>query len=349
VLETNVDQKELSFLETGLPCFVVFDAYPAEKVKANISLVCSVIDYAKGTCNLKLLVMENKPFIKHGMTGSVEISGKKIAKVNARVLALPAKYILHTVGPVYHDGSSGEGALGYFLLRRAGIEKADAFVAVSNLGLKVIDVTSSQDPEAVASIDSVGASGAYYAAVGADYIIATDMSVTGSIGVILQTLTFGDLMGKIGVRSHTFKSGRYKDVLNPTREPTDDEKQLIQSLIMEVYDKFVGIVAEERHMDVTKLKSDAGMADGRILSGKQAQETGFVDEIGYLEDAIEKAKEMAHVDRAKAVRYLHPFSFRDIVRIFGKTDRPDIRVELMPAQLHMETGKLYFLPPYMFQ
>ncbi|MCX6556448.1 MAG: efflux RND transporter periplasmic adaptor subunit [Candidatus Aminicenantes bacterium] len=94
VLETNVDQKELGFLETGLPCFIMFDAYPAEKVKANISLVCSTIDYAKGTCNLKLQTNENKAFIKHGMTGSVEISGKKIRDVNINVLALPSKYIL---------------------------------------------------------------------------------------------------------------------------------------------------------------------------------------------------------------------------------------------------------------
>jgi multidrug resistance efflux pump len=94
VLETNVDQKELGFLEAGLPCAVVFDAYPAEKVKAYISLVCSIIDYAKGTCNLKLQIAENKPFIKHGMTGSVEISGKKVQGVNVNVLALPSKYIL---------------------------------------------------------------------------------------------------------------------------------------------------------------------------------------------------------------------------------------------------------------
>jgi hypothetical protein len=98
VLETNVDQKELGFLEAGLPCFVVFDAYPAEKVKATISLVCSTIDYAKGTCNLKLQIQENKAFIKHGMTGSVEISGKKIRNVNIHVLALPSKYILREEG-----------------------------------------------------------------------------------------------------------------------------------------------------------------------------------------------------------------------------------------------------------
>jgi multidrug resistance efflux pump len=95
VLETNVDQKELNFLETGLPCFVTFDAYPAEKVKAAISLVCSTIDFAKGTCNLKLQIKENKAFIKHGMTGSVEISGKKISDVNVNILALPSQYVIH--------------------------------------------------------------------------------------------------------------------------------------------------------------------------------------------------------------------------------------------------------------
>jgi len=94
VLETNVDQKELSFLETGLPCFVVFDAFPAERVKAHISLVCATIDFAKGTCNLKLQIEENKAFIKHGMTGSVEISGRNVSNVNRNVLALPANYVL---------------------------------------------------------------------------------------------------------------------------------------------------------------------------------------------------------------------------------------------------------------
>lgn len=94
VLETNVDQKELGFLETGLPCFVVFDAFPGERVKAHISLVCATIDFAKGTCNLKLQIDENKAFIKHGMTGSVEISGRNVRGVNRGVLALPANYVL---------------------------------------------------------------------------------------------------------------------------------------------------------------------------------------------------------------------------------------------------------------
>ncbi len=204
-----------------------------------------------------------------------------------------------------------------------------------------------EDKPVVASIDSVGASGAYYAAVGADYIMANELSITGSIGVILQSFTFGDLMTKIGVKSYTFKSGRYKDVLNPTREPTEDEKQLIQNLIMEVYDKFVGVVAEEREMDVDDLKS--GLADGRILSGKQALDAGFVDGLGYFDDAVEKAKELAKIKEARVIRYVQPFSLSRVLRLFGQNERANLRIELSPQPLKLQSGKLYFLPPHMFQ
>ncbi len=199
----------------------------------------------------------------------------------------------------------------------------------------------------VASIDTVGASGAYYVAVGADYIIAPDLSITGSIGVILQSFSVADLMGKIGVKSYTFKSGRYKDVLNPTREPTDAEKALVQDLIMEVYDKFVGIVAEERKLNVDDLK--AGLADGRILSGKQAKDAKLIDDLGYFEDAIEKAKDLAKIKKAKVIRYMAPFSLRNALRIFGKNEQAKIQIQISPEQLKLETGKLYFLPSNMFQ
>jgi multidrug resistance efflux pump len=129
VLETNVDQKELGFLEAGLPCAVIFDAYPAEKVKAGISLVCSVIDFAKGTCNLKLQVMESRPFIKHGMTGSVEIAGKKTAGVNAGVLALPAKYVLREKG-------------GDFVLVRKGGESVKTALEFTPIGETWVSVTN---------------------------------------------------------------------------------------------------------------------------------------------------------------------------------------------------------------
>ena len=199
----------------------------------------------------------------------------------------------------------------------------------------------------VAYIETVGASGAYYVAVGADYITANEMSITGSIGVILQSFTFNGLADKVGVKFYTFKSGLYKDILDPTREPTADEMALVQGLIMEVYDKFVCIVAEEREMNMEDLKN--GLADGRILSGKQALNAGLVDGLGYFEDAIDQAKKLASIKKARIVRYVAPFSLRNLLRFFGKNDQAKIQIELAPNQFKLQAGKLYFLPGYMFQ
>jgi HlyD family secretion protein len=129
VLETDVDQKELGFLEPGLPCTVVFDAYPGETVPAVVSLVCSVIDYAKGTCSLKLQVTGERPFIKHGMTGSVEIAGRKAPGVNAGILALPAKYILREKGAA-------------FVLVRKGGDNVRTRVEFTPVGEKWVSVTN---------------------------------------------------------------------------------------------------------------------------------------------------------------------------------------------------------------
>ncbi len=127
VLEASVDQKELGFLEAGLPCFVVFDAFPAERVRASVSLVCSVIDFAKGTCSLKLRVEESRPFIKHGMTGSVEIVGRRVPGVNAGVLALPARYVIREPG-------------GSFVLVRRGRAGARTAAEIAPIGEKWVSV-----------------------------------------------------------------------------------------------------------------------------------------------------------------------------------------------------------------
>jgi protease IV len=198
----------------------------------------------------------------------------------------------------------------------------------------------------IAFIETVGASGAYYAAMGTDYIVANELSITGSIGVIMQTFNFRQLMDKIGVQAYTFKSGAMKDILNPTREPTEAEKKLVQDLIMEVYNKFVGIVSEERDIDLDKLKN--GLADGRIYSGLQAKQAGLIDEVGYFEDAIDAAKELAKIKDAKVVQYAKPFSLRQLFHIFGKSQTPKIQLEISPNALKLQAGKLYFLPPYMF-
>jgi protease-4 len=208
-------------------------------------------------------------------------------------------------------------------------------------------VAAREKKPVVADIDTMGASGAYYVAVGADYIVAHELSITGSIGVIMESFTVSGLADKVGVKFYTFKSGKYKDILNPTREPTEDEKALVQGMVMEVYDKFVGIVAQERDMKVDDLKN--GLADGRILSGKQALNAGFVDGLGYFDDAIDKAEELASIKRARVIRYMQPFSLRNLFRFMGgSNDKAKIQIELTPNELKLQTGRMYFLPSYMF-
>ena len=205
----------------------------------------------------------------------------------------------------------------------------------------------------ISCIETVGASGAFYAAMGTDYIVANELSITASIGVIMETLNFGpfedhdSLMHKIGVRSYVFKSGKLKDILNPTRAPTDEETKLVNDLIMEVYDKFVGIVADERDLNVDELKT--GFADGRIMSGKQALAAKLVDELGYFEDAVDAAKERAGIEKAKVVQYYQPFSLRHLLQMFGQTHAPKLQIQITPNPLKMQAGKMYFLPAYMFQ
>ena len=205
----------------------------------------------------------------------------------------------------------------------------------------------------ISCIETVGASGAFYAAMGTDYIVANEMSITASIGVIMETLNFGpfedkeSLMHKIGVRSYVFKSGKLKDILNPTRAPTDEETKLVNDLIMEVYDKFVGIVADERDIDVDELKN--GFADGRIMSGKQALTAKLVDELGYFEDAVDIAKEKAGIEKAKVVQYYTPFSLRHLLQLFGQSHASKLQIQITPNPLKMQTGKMYFLPSYIFQ
>ncbi|MCB9496902.1 MAG: signal peptide peptidase SppA [Fibrobacteria bacterium] len=142
----------------------------------------------------------------------------------------------------------------------------------------------------VASIVNLGASGGYYAAVGARTIWANPGSLTGSIGVITQSLDAHALLEKIGVAQATIKSGEFKDAGSPFRPMTDREKALFQSMIDDVYGQFRSVVAERRGLGAAALDT---LADGRILSGRQAFLSGLVDSLGTYSQAIACARTLA--------------------------------------------------------
>lgn len=134
-----------------------------------------------------------------------------------------------------------------------------------------------------ASMGSVAASGGYYIASAADQIIANPGTLTGSIGVIMTFANIEQLMGKIGLRPETMKSGKFKDTGSPTRPMLPEERKLLQDVVDNVYGQFVSAVAEGRNMDVEKVKE---LADGRIYTGKQAFDLKLVDRLGGLEDTV---------------------------------------------------------------
>jgi len=144
----------------------------------------------------------------------------------------------------------------------------------------------------IASIASVGASGGYYAALGASKIIANPSSVTGSIGVIVDFPVAVELLSKIGVRVETVKSGEYKDVGSPYREFTRSDEDQLKTVVQDIYNQFVNTVSLERKIDKKELLK---IADGRIFTGSQALEVGLIDTLGTFEDAVQMIGQMAGI------------------------------------------------------
>jgi len=193
---------------------------------------------------------------------------------------------------------------------------------------------------------SLAASGGYYVACGGKHIIANDTTFTGSIGVIMQTLKYKGLFEKVGLESMVFKSGKFKDMLSGSRETTDEEREYIQKMVMQTYDKFVGIVAKERNLPEQDLRN--GIADGRVISGKDALEAKLIDQIGSVEDAYAKAMQLGKTSNARVFRYESPLGFGRFLRLLGKSETKgkvalDLTGSLAPK---IEAGKLYFLPGY---
>lgn len=146
------------------------------------------------------------------------------------------------------------------------------------------------DRPVIASIGGVGASGGYYIALGADSIFALPGSLTGSIGVIMELPEIRELMDKVGVDVRVIKSAEHKDVGSMFREMSPGDSAVLNSLVQDVYDQFVDAVAAERKLTRARLLP---VADGRVLTGRQAQASGLVDRMGNVQDAIATAGRMA--------------------------------------------------------
>jgi protease-4 len=209
----------------------------------------------------------------------------------------------------------------------------------------------------VASMGNLAASGGYYVAAPCQWIVANELTITGSIGVMMRSWNYRNLMDKVGVVPQTFKSGKFKDMLSSEKKPEDilpEERAMVQSLIDETYTRFKEVVRDGRsnaaelnlkgkQKNRTLVDDWEEYADGRIFSGSEAYKLGFVDELGNFEDAFARARALAGIDDANIIEYRQRYDFSDFFRMFGKSEAKTVKLDLGVEMPKLEAGTLYFL------
>ncbi|MGO9585663.1 MAG: signal peptide peptidase SppA [Limisphaerales bacterium] len=214
-----------------------------------------------------------------------------------------------------------------------------------------------QGKPVVCSMGSLAASGGYYISVPSRWIVANEMTLTGSIGVIMEGWNYRGLMDKVGIAPMTYKSGKYKDMFSgerSTNEIPPEEHVMMQAIIDETYGKFTNVVCAGRTQAYQK-NSKEGQAlapnwtsfvDGRVFSGSEALKHGFVDELGDFDKAVERAKKIAGITRANLIEYRERYDISEFLRLFGQSDSAhNIKLDLGLDMPKLQAGQLYFLSP----
>lgn len=211
----------------------------------------------------------------------------------------------------------------------------------------------------ICSMGSLAASGGYYISSPCNWIVANRLTITGSIGVIMETVNYRGLMDKIGVEPVVFKSGKYKDMLSGMRETNeipDGERAMVQDFINQTYGQFKGVVADGRKAAYGKSKSYkdecqplsedwTNYADGRILSGDQALKLGLVDEIGDFQAAVDRAESIANIHNANLIEYNETYDISNFLHLFGQSSQAarGVKLDLGFDLPKMQAGECYFL------
>jgi len=166
---------------------------------------------------------------------------------------------------------------------------------------EIVAFKKRKEAKVVVAMMGVAASGGYYIALPADFILAHPTTVTGSVGVLFIRPDVTGLMEKIGVDVSVSKTGKNKDMGSPFRQATEEEKKITQDLIDQLAARFLDRIAKHRKLDPKKLKE---ISSARIYLANEALNLGLVDRIGYLDEAVSEAKKLAELPQdAKVVVY----------------------------------------------
>jgi protease IV len=181
-----------------------------------------------------------------------------------------------------------------------------AIVPSQEIHSAILELRRESEKPIVASMAGLAASGGYYIAAACDRIVANRGTVTGSIGVIAQWLNFEGVMEWARITPVTIKSGEMKDVGNPFRDLTDEEREYFELLLRQLHGQFIAAVVEGREGILDSEQVEA-LSDGRVFTGEQAHSLGLVDDLGTMWDAVDIAAEMAGLGEDPRVVWPRPY------------------------------------------
>jgi protease IV len=179
-------------------------------------------------------------------------------------------------------------------------------VESSEIHDKIVEIQKEAKKPVYISMGSMAASGGYYISAPAEKIYASPETLTGSLGVIMQGYNYAGLAEKYGVEFVTIKSGPYKDIMSPAREMTEEEREILQSMIDNSYEGFVKVISEGRGIPAEQVRK---IADGRIYDGRQAKELNLIDGFGFFEDVVDELEKDHKLKGAQVVSYSENMGF----------------------------------------
>lgn len=193
----------------------------------------------------------------------------------------------------------------------------------------------------VAYISDLAASGGYYIAQAADYVVSNPNGTVGSIGVISMFFSAeGLLKKKLELDFVVVKSGKFKDFGSPLRSMTSEERDYWQGLTMQYYEHFVGVVATGRNLENSQVKK---VADGRVFHPTFAKEAKLIDEIGSLENAVTKLKTLAKVERASVYRSEGRDGFGGLFGMLQPSNLDKLSEKVLPEGF---TNRVLYMAPF---
>lgn len=188
----------------------------------------------------------------------------------------------------------------------------------------------------IVQMGDVAASGGYYLACAGDELVAAPTTITGSIGVIIQSINVSEGMRRIGISAESIISGSNKTMGSPFEPMQAEHRALLQGIVDEFYGNFRSLVLASRpgiapeHVDT--------VTDGRVLTGRRAHELGLVDRLGHLPEAFTAAKQRAGLEKARLVKYHRPLEY--VGSPYAAAPTPSPRASLVDVDVDLDLGDL---------